>query len=493
VKKKTWTFSEVLTFVLLALGIALPMVFVAREVFDAQPENWRHFRVYLLPSYLRETFGFVVCVVLLSWAWGIPTAYFLARYDFWGRGFWRWGLVMPLAMPAYIVAYCYAGLSIEVLVNFWGCALILSLVLYPYIYLSVKPEIETQSLHLLEAGKTLGMSENKILWTVVLPLLRPSIFAGAALVAMETLNEYGAVRHFGVNTLTLGLFKAWNAMDDKGTTARLALIILGFTVILVGFEKWQRRKVKYFSAKTKPVPRAKASQAKTLLIWTICLIPFLLGFALPFVVLFKMAVFAPLPIKLEQSLITSLTLATVAALISGLLSLVVSGKKAFASLISSGYAIPGAVLAIGIVILFSKIEKNLPFLLSGSYLALLYGYQVRFLAVGFAPLSAARLKINPSLEQSAWLLGKSKTQTKRLIIYPLLAKSFWAAVALLFVEVFKELPMTLVLRPFGFHSLATRAFELATDEQLAQAAIPSLLIALVGAIPIFWLVKQSEK
>ncbi len=490
---KSISFSQWIAVGLLGLVLAVPLLAIGSEVFEVKADNWEHFSRYLLSDYIIETGWFGGLVVVLSLCWGFPTAYLVARYDFFGRSFWRWALVVPLAMPGYIVAYCYASLSFDSIVNLWGCSLVMSLVLYPYIYLSVKAELETQSLPLLEAGQMLGVKDWEVFWRVVLPLVRPSAFVGAALVAMEALNEYGAVKHFGVNTLTPGLFRAWNAMDDRGVAARLAVMLLFFTLLLVAFEKWQRRNLRYFSSKPKPISRIKAGGLQTIVIWLVCWLPFFLGFVLPFGILFSLSLRAVVPMNLVQSLLTSLLMAAVGAFLTAFFSLLLSGQKRLSLLLLAGYAVPGAVLAMGIVVFFSRLEKYLPFLLSGSYLALLYGYVVRFLSVGFAPIEAARLKINPALEESAWMLGKTKWQAKKLVVYPLLHKSFWAAVVLLFVEIFKELPMTLVLRPFGFHSLATRAFELATDEQLAQAAIPSIMIAVVGVFPIIWLVRQSEK
>ncbi len=487
----------------LAAVSLLPVVAIFWEISSADSTNWNHFVKFLLGDYLAQTAIFCSLVVCGAGFWGAAAAYCMAFYDFWGKSFWRWGLVLPLAMPGYIVSYAYAAICgpggwVELpVINIWGCSAIMSWVLYPYVYLIVKPHLEVQAGSYLEAAHMLGLSRRRALLRVVLPMARPGFFAGLSLVAMEALNEYGAVRYFGVGTLTVGLFRAWNAMDDRGIAARVALLLLLAMLGLVALERYARSRSRYSATKARPIAKIRLHGLAACSAIVVCAFPFAMGFLVPFAGLalwaWQTVQLGVWPEHLTQSALTSLGLGAAGAIVVAVVSLFAAyhRKGWFSQLALSGYAIPGAVLAMGIVVMLARVEKPLPVLISGSYFALMYGYVVRFLAVGYSPIEAGWQKISPSFAEAASLLGKTSWQTWLKIQFPLLKGSFGAASVLLFVEIFKELPLTLVLRPFGFHSLATRAFELAGDEQLAQAAIPAVLIAAISILPVVWLIKKG--
>jgi len=515
-----------------ALFILLPIVVVVGAIFSGSFDVWRHLFSTVLSSYLTNSialmFGVGIGVVLI----GVPTAWLTARCDFPGRGLFTWALLLPLAMPAYIIAYTYTGLLdfagpvqnfLRELTgweygDYWffeirsltGAMLMLTLVLYPYVYLLARSAFLEQSPSIMDASRTLGYGGKRAFLLLHLPMARPAIITGLTLALMETLADYGTVQYFGISTFTTGIFRTFYGFGDTAAAAQLAAVLLGFVTLLIFLERYSRQQARYHTMKGKPAKLTKLSGGGALVAVFICILPLLLGFIIPAGQLLYWSIF--------ESLITdgffrlawnSFYLALSAAAIAVLLALLLAyakrvyvRKKSVAvavSLAGLGYALPGTIIAIGVVIplawfdnqLIIFLEKyfdiNIGLLLSGTLIALLFAYTVRFLAVSLGTIESGLQQVKPSVDNAARLMGYRPIQVLKKIHLPLLKGSILTAFLIVFVDVLKELPATLILRPFNFDTLAVKAYELASDERLVDAAPASLLIVLVGLIPVILL------
>jgi iron(III) transport system permease protein len=465
---------------------------------------------------------------------GVSTAWLTTAYNFPGRNLLSLLLLLPMAMPAYIIAYTYTGLlDFAGPVQSWireltglrygqyyfpevrslgGAITMLILVLYPYVYLMSRAAFLAQSSHLIDVSRSLGKSTLYSVFNVALPMARPAIIAGLSLALMETLADYGTVQYFGVPTFTTGIFRTFYGFGDSVAAAQLSVVLLTFVVVLIVLEKYSRRRLSYYSANDNHKSRERISLT-ALKSWAItfwCGLPVLFGFAIPVMVLagwsfetseWQSSTFVSIAIN-------SLGLATIAAFVSVFFALilayavrlnkgrVVNSAVQFTSL---GYALPGTIIAIGVVMSFAWLDHNvvtlvenafgleLGLLFSGTLVAVVFAYTIRFLAVSLGSIQSGLTVVKPSLDASARLLGRTPTQVLKEIHVPLLRSSVLTAFMIVFVDVLKELPATLMLRPFNFNTLAVRAYELASDERLVDAAPASILIVLVGLIPVFFL------
>lgn len=527
---------------------------------------WKHISENLLLDYtlgsLKMLFGVSVGVLVF----GVPTAWLVSTTDFFGRKFFEWALVLPLAIPAYILAYTYAatlsytggigiflremGLPSVPIMSDFGGVFILTLALYPYVYAVSKTAFSNQLGSVWEASKMLGKSSFYTFFKVVLPLARPFIFGGLLLVMMEVLNEYGTFKYYGIQTFTTGIFSAWAKFGDVKAALKLALCLLGGIVFLVILEKNQRGRMAFSDDKnTAQMPRKKLNFYQQILAFCFCTLIFCFAFAFP-VLQLLIWTFKEIEIKgisevlneeiynlASHTVILAFLSAFVVVIVAILLGLfqkrisgldVVGGdtdngkKKGFIYFIKNypfslffqkmisriatmGYAVPGAVIAVGVLGVFLWIDKKLySFLLnnfdikiglfvSGTVISLIYAYAVRFLSVGFQPIESQLLKIGSSLESASRMLGKNSTQTFFKITFPLLRPAMLTALLLVFVDVSKELPLTLILRPFNYDTLATKAYELADQEFVAQSALPALLIILISLLPAILLSRVGKK
>lgn len=505
------------------------------SVFSGSFEIWQHLSQTVLSDYLLNSIWLSIgvgCGVLLL---GVPTAWLTSAYDFPGKKIFSWALLLPLAMPAYIIAYTYTGMldfsgPVQTSLREWtgydvsklwlfnirslgGAIVMMSLVLYPYVYLLARTAFLEQSSSLIEAGRSLGYSYKQTLIKLVIPLARPAIIAGMTLALMETLADYGTVKFFGVDTFTTGIFRAYYSFGDTAAAAQLATVLLSFVVVLIFMERYSRRKIKYHSTKNKHSKVVSLHGMKAVIAMLICLFPLVFGFLLPALQLLSWSAFKADPGDSFLLLAWhSFYLALIAAVITTGLALIFAYSKrlytrrktvsASITLASTGYALPGTIIAIGVIIAFSWMDHriiafaqkwfdiNPGLLLSGTIFALLFAYTVRFLAVSFGAVDSGLQKIKPSIDQAARSLGKRPSGVLKHIHIPLLFSPILTAVLIVFVDVLKELPATLILRPFNFNTLSVRAFELASDERLIDAAPASLLIVLVGIIPVIILSKS---
>lgn len=500
----------------------------------------------VLPEYAWASLLLAVSVALGVALLGGATAAAVSLFDFPGRRFFEWGLLLPMAMPAYVAAYAYTdALQYSGPLQTWlraltgaqgalwpdvrslpGAIALFVLCLYPYVYLLARTALTERGVALMEAARMLGAGTARRVREVALPLARPALAAGIALALMETLADYGVGAYFGLTTLTTGVYKAWLVMNDKTAAAQLASVLLVAVAGLLWLEQRAQARLRFASSRSGALHAAEARPLAlrgwpALGAWLMCALPILLGFVLPVLVLLRLlwqeALHNELGLPLERFVqwsLASLKLAGLAALLAVALALVLAwlgragrlaggaGRdpllQASSRVVSLGYAVPGAVIAIGILLPLGWLQERwpslgLPALMTGTILGLLYAYMVRFSGVALQSLEAGYARISPTMDETARMLGASRRRLFLEVHAPLLARSALAAALLVFVDVMKELPATLVLRPFNSDTLAVVAYQLARDERLGEAALPSLAIVLVGLIPVIMLSRAMRR
>lgn len=524
-----------LTAVVIAALLSAPIVLIVSFVFFGTSDVWQHLWHTVLPIYLRNSALLMLGVAAGTLLIGVATAWLTACYDFPARRLCALLLLLPMAMPAYIVAYTYTGLlDYAGPVQSWlraqtglgygqywfpsihslgGAVAILTLVLYPYVYLLARAAFIAQSGQLLEVARTLGRPLGKSFFTVVLPIARPAIAVGVSLALMETLADYGTVQYFGVPTFTTGIFRTFYGFGDAVAAAQLATVLLAFVSLIVVLERFSRRGRRYFLLQDQHLQRPRRlslSRPAGYLALCCCAIPPFLGFILPLLVLLRWGMHSA-----EWFSAGFLSTAAHSFLLAGLATLIVVAialllayavrlsqspvARIALQLTSLGYALPGTIIAIGVVIGFAWLDHNLVviveqalsmqlgLLFSGTLVALLFAYTVRFLAVSSGAVQSGLQTLKPSLDGTAQLLGRRPWQLMREVHVPLLRPAVLTALLIVFVDVLKELPATLMLRPFDFNTLAIRAFEMASDERLMDAAPASIMIVAVGLLPVMLL------
>jgi iron(III) transport system permease protein len=520
---------------LIAALVALPILAVLAHAFVPAPAVWGHLARTVLPGYLINTFLLAAGVSVLALVVGVGSAWLVVMCRFPGRRIFEWALLLPLAVPTYVIAYAYTdflqftGPVQTALRGFFdwtrhdyvfpeirslgGAIVLLALVLYPYIYVLTRASFLEQSACVLEVGRTLGRTPTRLLVGVAIPLARPAIAGGTALVLMETLNEFGAVHFFGVDTFTTGIYRTWFGLGEPVAAAQLAASLLTFVILLVLIERWSRGQARYFhtTSRYRDLPRFELSGARAALATIACATPIAIGFLLPGGLLLAMSISDGddlFGVRFIELTTNSLTLAAVSAVVAVFLALLLSygvrlqktrSARLAARIAAMGYAVPGAVIAVGILIPLGAVDRTLHaffrdqfgietgLILTGTMVALVYAYVVRFLAVAYNAIEASLEKVTPNMDAASRTLGKTAGRTLRLIHAPLMRSSLIAAGLLVFVDVMKELPATVILRPFNFDTLAIRAHALASDERLAEAATASLAIVAVGIVPVILL------
>ena len=519
----------------IALIVALPVLVVLAHLFMPTDGIWQHLGSTVLPRYLGNTLFLVVTVGLGTFVIGTGTAWLVVMCRFPGRRLFEWGLLLPLAVPTYVIAYAYTDFlqyagPIQTWLretfgwsagdyffpdirSLWGAATLITLVLYPYVYMLARAAFLEQSVCVLDVGRTLGRGPWRLFSSVALPLARPAIVGGVSLALMETLNEFGAVQYFGVDTFTTGIYRTWFGMGEQVAAAQLAACLLAFVIALVLLERWSRGKRRYFhtTGRYQQMPEFVLHGWRAWAATLACLTPVLLGFLIPSGLLGYLsiqggdALFGAAFLGFAGN---SLLLAAIASIVAVSLALLLSygarlnpGRitRVATRVAAMGYAVPGSVVAVGILIPFVWLDHQINdvikgqfgvvvgLLLSGSAFILIYAYLVRFLAVSFNAIEASLGKVTPSMDAASRTLGQTAGGTLRKVHTPIMRGSLIAAGILVFVDVMKELPATVILRPFNFDTLAIRAHSLAADERLAEASTSSLAIVAVGIIPVILL------
>jgi iron(III) transport system permease protein len=525
--------------VALSLFIAVPVLVIGASLLQPFGDIWQHLRETVLSDYVVNSLQLMIGVGVGTFVLGVSAAWLTAMCDFPGRRFFTWALLLPMAFPAYIIAYTYTGLldfagpvqsSLREAFgwhygDYWfpeirsmgGAICMLSLVLYPYVYLLTRVAFKEQSTAVLEASRSLGLGPWRSLFAVALPIARPAIAAGVSLALMETLADFGTVDYFGVAAFTTGIFRTWYGFGDLTAAAQLAALLLIFVFVIFALERASRKRIRFHaSGASSPAKRIELRGWRGALCFLLATMIFGCGFLIPAAQLFVWAI-ERWQVSLDHSFLllvgNSFLLAVLASVSCLLVAIFLgygkrlhSGPVVVAAVRTSamGYAVPGTVIAIGVIIPFAWLDNSVDafflsyfgvstgLILSGSIGALVFAYVVRFLSVSLQSVESGLARIEPSLDESARSLGASPMDVLRRLHLPLLRGSVLTALLLVFVDVLKELPATLILRPFNFNTLAVRAYELASDERLADAAAPALAIVLIGLLPVLLLTRQMS-
>ncbi len=522
--------------------LGIPLLVICWSLLDLilnGSDTLSHLWHTVVPEYLRHSLALLLGVAFGVMVIGVSTAWLTTACRFPGQKFLSWALLLPLAMPAYITAYTYTGLldfsgpvqsTLRSLTgwgygDYWfpsirslgGAITVLSLVLFPYVYLIARATFLQQSATTIEAGRSLGLSPWQCFWRLAMPLARPAIVTGTTLALMETLADYGTVQYFGVTTFTTGIFRTWYGLGDLNGALQLAGLLLIAVLMLMLLEQWSRRAARYDQRQQRTAEPFQLRGWRAAAAAVACWAPLLFGFLLPASQLLGWSVQRWeiwTSSDFWQLTANSFLLACAASLLVMLIALWLAyGRRQVSTpvvrtsvtLAGLGYAMPGLVIAVGLLLMLTSIDHllinlsqrwfdyNPGLLLSGTLFALLFAYSVRFLSVALQTISAGLAEIRPSMDEAARIQGYSPLQVLRRIHAPLLRPSILTALLLVGVDVLKELPATLVLRPFDFNTLAVRAYEMAGDERLADAGPPALMMVLVGLIPVILLSRAMLK
>ena len=526
--------------ILVAIPVALPLLVVVAALLFPTTAVWSHLMQTVLLTYTVNTLGLMLIVAVLAASMGVGAAWLTAHYRFPGSGWLGVALILPLAAPTYVVGYVYADLFdatgpvqgvlrslagvqlgdyyFPAIRSLGGAGIVIALVLYPYVYLLAKTSFQSQAGALYESARVLGVGRSQVFWRVAVPVARPAIVGGLALVMMETIADYGVAEHFGVPTFTTGIFRTWYAMGEHDAALKLAGCLFLLVAALVVLEQSARRGER-FNPLSRNVAAAKIPLNGTagMLAAGLCLLPVLGGFIVPVGTLLWYAIAQGDP-QLGQDFyiygLNSVSVAVVAAGVSAAVALLLNYAARLrrgrwlnlgVRLATLGYALPGMVLAVGVLLPLTYIDRALAhflteslgrpvgLLLTGSIFALVLVYVARFLTVAFNGTQTAMHQLHPQLDAVARTLGNTPAGVLRRVHLPLLRPAVLSGLLLVFIDVMKELPATLILRPFNFETLATRVYRLASDERLSEASTAAVIIVALGLLPTIWLLFLEQK
>ena len=524
-----WNNSSIFA-TLVALIIIAPVFAIFYSAFLGDTSLWPHLFSTVLPRYISNTIILMVGVGILSSILGVSTAWVVTRYDFFGKNFFEWALLLPAAVPAYIIAYTYtdfleyAGPVQKIIREFFnfqnadqywfpeirsmeGAIFVMSFVLYPYIYMTTRASFLTVPISFFQTSLIYGRSS---FFSVALPLARPGIIAGLALVLMETVSDFGTVEYFALETLTLGVFNVWLGMNSLSGASQISSVLFVFVVVLLTIEYLARRNQRFHekSSGQNMLESKETSNFKKVVCFTVCTIPIVIGFVVPVSILLNFVFSGFSIIDFTQIFYTSffsITLALAGAffvMLASIFLILISQyksnnfQKSLIFLASCGYALPGTILAVGMVIFLGWINKYLHLHLSyvaGGFIVLIFAYVVRFLAVGNASIRSGILKIHPNAMDASLTMGAGFYRGVKVVIMPLILSNILIGGILVFVDILKELPITLLLRPFNFETLATYVYQYASDELLQESSFAALIIVVVGLGPIIFLNSALQK
>jgi iron(III) transport system permease protein len=531
-----WNFGLIAIFCI-SLFFSIPVLTIFAVSFEVGggSDVWQHLVDTVLIDYISNSLLLIFGVSIGTLLIGVSTAWLTSVCDFPGRKIFQWSLLLPLAFPAYIIAYTYTGMldfagpvqtALRELFNwgardYWfpevrsltGAMLMFSLVLYPYVYLLTRAAFLEQSTITLEASRSLGRGIWYSFFYVALPMARPTIIAGLSLALMETLADFGTVEYFGVDTFTTGIYRTWFGLGDSVAATQLSSLLLVFVAVLLVMERLSRKQSRFYQQNGNKIHnhRIKLTKMKAVAAFLFCFIPLFLGFLLPFIQLSIWSWETAAEMLNKDFFILALNSLGL-ALFTSFLALIIAlfmgyGQRLLHTPIaqlliritSLGYAVPGTVIAVGVMIPFTWLDNSIDhwmqvnfdystgLIFSGTLFALVFAYLVRFLSVSIGTVESALEKIKPSMDDAARSMGSSNLGMLRKIHLPIMKASLLTALLLVFVDILKELPATLLLRPFNFNTLAVRAYELAADERLQDAANASIMIVLTGILPVILL------
>jgi len=512
----------------------VPVIWIIFSLFGNYSDNWVHIYNYTLSGYIYNTVLIIIGTSIGTLIIGVGSAWLVTTYNFTGKKFLEWALLLPFAVPPYILAYTFTGLFdsygtannlvrdlfslpnefifFPKLRNVYGASIVFSFTLYPYVYLVSRMAFINQSRSMLEVGRTLGYNKFQIFYKLSIPAIRPAIIAGLMLVLMETISDFGAVEHFAVNTFTTGIFSAWFGLYDFHTAKQLAALLLIVVISFLILEKYSRRKSRYSSGSNvfSPIAAEKLNGFQNIFASLFCFIPVFVGFVLPNIQLGYWALNYKLDFFNEKFISTAWNtfyLAITAALICAMLAVIINFSirykknkvlNVMSSFLTVGYAVPGLILALGVsqllVFMDNLIFRDyLNFILTGSIYGLILAFIIKSFALANSTIESGFLRINHRIDDVAKSLNTPGWKLLFRIHLPLLTTSFLTSMILVVSEVIKELPASLILRPFNFDTLAVSTYIYAAEERMFDAAAPSIAIVAVGLLPIFVLSRLIVK
>jgi iron(III) transport system permease protein len=530
---------SILSFLFILL-VVLPNFHIIINIFNKPNENWSHIKEYLLKDYIINSMTLVVFTGLFSILIGTSLAWMISVYDFPFRTFFKWGLVLPLAIPPYIAAYTYNGIlnytgviqtflrnvfNIQVnqkyfdIMSVKGAIFIFTMFLFPYVYIITKSFLEKQTASLIENARLLGRNSFEIFLYVVLPISRAAVVGGVSLVILEVLNDYGVVKYFGIPTFSTAIFQTWFAMGDIDSAIKLSAILMFLVFAILILEKIirGRKKFSYTTSKVRPISRQELKGAKGALAFMFCFLIFSFGFFIPTLQLIYWSLLTYkkiLNIKFWELTFNSLLIALFSAGLIVVAATVIANhcrisdgwiSKIYSKITAAGYSIPGAVISIGVIVFFINLDSKMYWLykmvnedsgklvLSISIVMLIFAYLIRFLAIGYNTIESGFEKVGKTFFEASRTLGMNITETFFKVDIKMIKSAILSGFILVFVDILKELPLTLILRPFNFNTLATKAFEYANDEMIHEAAISSLIIIIISVITIYFFYKLGDR
>ncbi len=514
---------------LISLFMLVPILIVLLSWTQPVADIWTHMADYVLPQVLKNTAILLLMVTIISGTIGTALAWVTSMYRFPGQRFFSWALMLPLAFPAYVLAFVTVGIvdfsgplqtglrdlgintAIPSVRNVWGAGMVLSLAFYPYVYLLARQAFLSQGRRAIEAGQMLGLSRGRVFFRLALPQALPWIIGGLLLASMETLADFGAVSVFNVDTFTTAIYKAWFGFFSLTTAAQLAALLIGVVFIVVLFEQyWQAKRGS--SVTQGSSQRFEASKPAKLAMTLLCTLVFAIAFLIPFLQLIYWTALnfqQDFDARYVDFVTNSLMIASMTTLFIAFLAVIIAWikrqypdklTKLMTTLANLGYVVPGTVLAVGIFIPIAWLDNQMiafgvtsQQFLSGSVIVMLLALSTRFMTVSFQPVDRQLQRLTVNQEAAANLLSDSPYQRWRQVMLPVLSPGVLTALLMGFVEVMKEMPITLMTRRQGWDTLAVRVFEMTSEGMWGRAALPSLLIVLVGLLPVWILLRQSDK
>ncbi len=511
--------------------IILPNLNIIFRVFDGASENWAHIQKYLLPGYALNTSVIVLFTGLFTLLIGLVSAWLVTAYEFPFRRFFTWGLILPLTIPAYIGAYTYQGLlnytgvvqsffrnnlgfgtgtNYFDLMNLKGSIFVFTIFLYPYVFIITKSFLKKISASIIESGKLLGKSNLEIFFQIILPITRTALVGSVSLVILEVINDYGVVKYYGISTFSTAIFKTWFGMGDTASAIRLSALLMVFVFLILSMEKLLRgrKKYSYSSTKIRPMKRQQLTGIKKYLATIFSSLIFSLGFVIPVAQLLHWGYLTyskVVDIDFILMTLSSISVSIIASILVIVTALIVGNyvrlsnttiSKLYSKVVTIGYSIPGAVIAIGVITLLIFVDRqlrgfynNINFIsgnlfLSTSLFMLIFAYVIRFLAIGYQSIDSGYDRIGNKFTEASRLLGENSLSTFFKVDLPMIKPAIYSGIVLVFIDLVKELPLTLILRPFNFNTLATKSFEYANDEMIHEASIAALIIITISILAI---------
>lgn len=519
----SWLFiSIILSFFLLA-----PIITLFTSLATQNIETFIHIAETLLPEYIKNSSIIALFTGLFTVVIGVSTAWILTMYEFKFSKFFHVGLILPLAIPTYIAGYVYSGifsytgiisrtarnlfgynLNLDIM-NIYGVIFIFTFFLYPYVFIIARSFFAKQSLSMLESAKVLGKSDTQTFFLVVLPMARTAVIGGVTLVIMEVLSAFGLPSYFGVQTFSTGIFRTWLTLGDTDAAINLAIILMGliFTIIFIERKSRGRKQYSFTNTKIKPINKKLLSTKHSVAAIIVCMIPILFGFIIPLMQLFSWSFMTykdVIDYKFIKVIWNTFSIAIVGAIFATMMAVIISntsrlkkGKisKSLSKLTTIGYSIPGAVIAIGVMTFFIFVDRKIlgQKVFYGTLILMVFAYIIRYLAVAYNSVESGFDKVGMKFHEASRSLGYGKTKTFFRVDLPMVKGSIIGGVILTFLEIIKELPLTLILRPFNFQTLSTYAKQYADDEMVQHSAIPSIVLILIGIIIIVFFETVNKK